>query len=215
MEDLVRGGFIQGVLDITTTEVADYIVGGVMACDPSRFDAIIEKKIPLVLSVGALDMVNFGSQDTVPSKFQQRKLYEHNEQVTLMRTTVDENKKVAAFIAEKLNKLSSKVCLPKMGVSALDAPGHDPVATGTLIEEMQRLIIQTSECRQIKLLPQHINYPEFANALVDSFLEISTNIKDISKTKIERKSSYWNIVSCLLHLYINFFIFNHISSNLI
>ncbi|XP_042022287.1 toMV susceptible protein tm-1(GCR26) [Salvia splendens] len=184
MEDLVRGGFIQGVLDITTTEVADYIVGGVMACDPSRFDAIIEKKIPLVLSVGALDMVNFGSKDTIPSKFQQRRLYEHNEQVTLMRTTVDENKKVAAFIAEKLNKSSSKVCvcLPKLGVSALDAPGkafHDPVATGTLIEEMQRLI-QTSECRQIKVLPQHINDPEFANALVDSFLEISTNINDIS-----------------------------------
>ena len=68
-------------MDITTTEVADYIVGGVMACDPSRFDAIIEKKIPLVLSVGALDIVNFGSKDTVPSKFQQRRLYEHNEQV--------------------------------------------------------------------------------------------------------------------------------------
>lgn len=68
-------------MDITTTEVADYIVGGVMACDSSRFDAVLEKKIPLVLSIGALDMVNFGSKDTIPSKFQQRKIYEHNEQV--------------------------------------------------------------------------------------------------------------------------------------
>lgn len=181
MEDLVKGGFIQGVLDITTTEVADYIVGGVMACDASRFDAILEKKIPLVLSIGALDMVNFGPKVTVPSKFQQRKLYEHNEQVTLMRTTVDENRKFAAFIAEKLNKSSSKVsvCLPKMGVSALDAPGmafYDPDATSTLIDEMQRLI-ETNECRQVKVLPYHINDLKFANAIVDSFLEISTEFK--------------------------------------
>lgn len=68
-------------MDITTTEVADYVVGGVMACDSSRFDAAIEKKIPLVLSVGALDMVNFGAKDTIPSKFQQRKIYVHNQQV--------------------------------------------------------------------------------------------------------------------------------------
>lgn len=73
--------FVQGVLDITTTEVADHIVGGVMACDSSRFDCIIEKKIPLVLSVGALDMVNFGAIDTIPSNFKQRKIYKHNEQV--------------------------------------------------------------------------------------------------------------------------------------
>lgn len=68
-------------MDITTTEVADYVVGGVMACDTSRFDAIIEKRIPLVLSVGALDMVNFGAKDTVPSSFQHRKIHEHNKQV--------------------------------------------------------------------------------------------------------------------------------------
>lgn len=73
--------FVQGVLDITTTEVADHIVGGVMACDISRFDSIIEKKIPLVLSVGALDMVNFGAIDTIPSDFKQRKIYKHTEQV--------------------------------------------------------------------------------------------------------------------------------------
>lgn len=71
-------------MDITTTEVADYVVGGIMACDSSRFDAILEKKIPLVLSIGALDMVNFGPKDTIPSKFKQRKIYEHNEQVIIL-----------------------------------------------------------------------------------------------------------------------------------
>ncbi|KAL2236316.1 UNVERIFIED_CONTAM: ToMV susceptible protein tm-1(GCR26) [Sesamum indicum] len=180
MEDLVRGGFIQGVLDITTTEVADYVVGGIMACDSSRFDVILEKKIPLVLSIGALDMVNFGPKDTISPNFQQRKIYEHNEQVTLMRTTVDENRKFAAFIADKLNKSSSKVCvcLPKKGVSALDAPDkafYDPDATGALIEELQRLI-ETNEDRQVKVFRHHINDLEFANALVDSFLEICTNL---------------------------------------
>lgn len=178
MESLVREGFIKGVLDITTTEVADFLVGGVMACDSSRFDAIIEKRVPLVLSVGALDMVNFGAKDTIPSEFQHRKIQEHNKQVSLMRTTVDENKKFACFIADKLNKLSSKVCvcLPQKGVSALDAPGkafYDPEATTSLIEELQRLV-QANEDRKVKVCPHHINDPDFANALVDSFLEIST-----------------------------------------
>ncbi|KAM7250069.1 hypothetical protein ACFE04_021952 [Oxalis oulophora] len=166
-----------GVLDISTTEVADYIVGGVMACDESRFDAVIDKNIPFVMSVGALDMVNFGAKDTVPSRFQQRNLYVHNEQVTLMRTTVNENKKFADFIANKLNKSSSKfrVCLPEKGVSALDAPEkpfYDPEATSSLINELKNLI-RTKEDQQVKVYPYHINDLEFANALVDSFLEIS------------------------------------------
>lgn len=176
MEDLIRGGFIQGVLDITTTEVADHVVGGVMACDESRFDAIIEKKIPFVFSVGALDMVNFGAKDTIPTNFKQRKIYEHNEQVSLMRTTVEENKKFAAFIARKLNKSTSKVtvCLPEIGISALDAPGkpfYDTNATGALIDELKRLI-ETTEDRKVKVYQYHINDTEFAKALVDSFLEI-------------------------------------------
>ncbi|GKU99209.1 hypothetical protein SLEP1_g12087 [Rubroshorea leprosula] len=177
MESLVKEGYIQGVLDITTTEVADYVVGGVMACDSSRFDVIIEKKIPLVLSVGALDMVNFGPKDTVPPNFQQRKIHVHNDQVSLMRTTVDENKNFAEFIANKLNKSSSKicVCLPQKGVSALDAQGKpfcDPEATSVLLNELQRLI-QENEDRQVKSYPYHLNDPEFADALVDSFLKIS------------------------------------------
>lgn len=124
-----------------------------MACDSSRFDVMIEKKIPFVLSVGALDMVNFGAIDTIPSKFEHRNVQIHNDQVSLMRTAVDENKEFAAFIAQKLNKSASKVqvCLPQKGISALDAPDlpfYDPKATGTLISELQRLI-QTNEDRQV------------------------------------------------------------------
>ncbi|CAH8354180.1 unnamed protein product [Eruca vesicaria subsp. sativa] len=176
MESLVKQGFIQGVMDVTTTEVADHVVGGVMACDSSRFDIIIQKGIPLVLSVGALDMVNFGSKDTIPSHFQTRNIHVHNEQVSLIRTTVEENKKFARFIADKLNKSTSKVrvCLPERGVSALDTPGKpfwDPEASGTLINELQRLI-QANEDRQVNKYSHHINDPEFAEALVASFLEI-------------------------------------------
>ncbi|XP_019182764.1 PREDICTED: uncharacterized protein LOC109177765 isoform X3 [Ipomoea nil] len=192
MEDLVKGGFIQGVLDITTTEVADYLVGGVMACDSSRFDAILEKKVPLVLSVGALDMVNFGPKSSIPSDFQQRKIHVHNEQVSLMRTTADENKKFAAFIAEKLNKSSSKVCvcLPEKGISSLDAPGkafYDPEASGCLVKELQRLI-QINEDRQVKSFPYHINDLEFANALVDSFLDICSKPKAVDTHQASNES---------------------------
>ncbi|CAN6201586.1 unnamed protein product [Urochloa humidicola] len=174
MEELVRCGFIQGVLDVTTTEVADHIVGGIMACDESRFDAIIDNKIPLVLSVGALDMVNFGARDTIPPAFADRKIHVHNEQVSLMRTTVEENKIFARFIADKINKSSSTVtvCLPQKGISALDASGmpfYDPEATSTLLGELNNLI-QRTNIREVKLLPYHINDPEFANALVDAFL---------------------------------------------
>ncbi|XP_052197522.1 toMV susceptible protein tm-1(GCR26) [Diospyros lotus] len=179
MEDLVRAGFIKGVLDITTTEVADHIVGGIMACDSSRFDAILERNIPIVLSVGALDMVNFGHINTIPSNFQQRKIHKHNDQVSVMRTTADENKKFAAFIANKLNRSSSKicVCLPEKGVSGLDAPGkpfYDPEATGALINELENLI-QTNKDRKVKVVPYHINDPEFINEVVSSFLEICSD----------------------------------------
>ncbi|TYH44628.1 hypothetical protein ES332_D11G208500v1 [Gossypium tomentosum] len=189
MESLVREGYIQGVLDITTTEVADYVVGGVVPCDSSCFDVIIEKKIAFVLSVRALDMVTFGLKHTVPTNFQQRNIHIHNAQISLMRTTVDENKKFAGFIADKLNNLQQRsvfACHKLKGVSALDASGkpfYDPEATGTLLNELQRLI-QINEDRQgtklwfiiyimsVKMYPYHINDPEFANALVDSFMAI-------------------------------------------
>ncbi|KAL2621051.1 hypothetical protein R1flu_001256 [Riccia fluitans] len=177
MENFVDQGIIKGVLDITTTEVADHIVGGVMACSDSRFETIIKQKVPLVLSVGALDMVNFGSRHSVPAQYSRRNLYVHNEQVTVMRTTVEENRKFAQFIAQKLNKSSApvRVLLPERGISALDAPGmpfYDPDATGALLQELEHAVLQTPQ-RQVKRLPYHINDKEFAEALVSEFLDLA------------------------------------------
>lgn len=125
MEALIEGGFIKGVLDITTTEWCDELFGGVMGAGPNRLDAAGKKGIPQVVSTGALDMVNFGPIDTVPEKYKNRKLYKHNATVTLMRTTVEENEQLGAIIAKKLN-LSKGACalfLPLKGVSLIDIEG--------------------------------------------------------------------------------------------
>ena len=178
MENLVRSGLIQGVIDVTTTAVADEVVGGVLACGPHRFDAILEARIPYVLSVGALDMVNFGAKETVPPKFAERKLHVHNAQVTLMRTNPDENRQFAQWIANKLNRSTAPLTLliPELGVSTIDAVGqpfHDPAADAALFDELTRTIQQTEQ-RQIKRLPLHINDPKFAAALVDEFYSLTT-----------------------------------------
>jgi uncharacterized protein (UPF0261 family) len=173
MENLVRSGLIQGVIDVTTTAVADEVVGGVLACGPHRFDAILEARIPYVLSVGALDMVNFGAKETVPPKFADRKLHVHNAQVTLMRTTPDENRRCARWIASKLNHSTAPLTLmiPEHGVSAIDVDGqpfHDPAANAALFDEVV-WSIEPRDHRVVKRLPFHINDPEFAEALVDEF----------------------------------------------
>ncbi|CAI5504066.1 unnamed protein product, partial [Closterium sp. Naga37s-1] len=136
------------VLDITTTEVADFIVGGTMPCLPTRFDAAIQHKVPLVLSLGALDMVNFGEASSVPKEFDGRTLHVHNPQVTLMRTTADENRRIAQFIADKMNQSQAPVTLliPEGGLSALDAPGMafwDPAADAALFDELEKQVEQT------------------------------------------------------------------------
>lgn len=126
MENLIDGGFIDGVLDITTTEWCDEIVGGVLGAGPHRLEAASRKGIPQVVSVGAVDMVNFGPIDTIPKEFQGRNLYQHNPTVTLMRTTVEENRQIGDKIAEKLN-LSHKntaLFLPLKGVSMIDVEGQ-------------------------------------------------------------------------------------------
>jgi uncharacterized protein (UPF0261 family) len=174
MEKLVEAGLIVGVIDVTTTEVADEIVGGVLACGPARFDAILEAKVPYVLSLGALDMVNFGAIETVPERFRGRKLHVHNAQVTLMRTTTDENRRCARWIAGKLNRAVAPFCLliPEKGISALDASGgpfFDPEADAALFDEIERAIVP-SPLRSIIRLPCHINDPAFAEALVEQFL---------------------------------------------
>lgn len=176
MENLVRSGLIQGVIDVTTTAVADEVVGGVLACGPDRFDAILDARVPYVLSVGALDMVNFGAKETVPPKFAGRKLHVHNAQVTLMRTTPDENRQFARWIADKLNRSTVPLTLliPELGISSIDAVGqpfHDPAADAALFDELERTVQQTP-LRQIKRLPLHINDPAFAAALVVEFMSL-------------------------------------------
>jgi uncharacterized protein (UPF0261 family) len=179
MEKLVESGLITGALDITTTEVADEVVGGVFPAGPARFDAILARRVPYVLSLGALDMVNFGSRDTVPPPFRGRKLHVHNAQVTLMRTTPEENRRFARWIAAKLNRSVAPlvVLIPEKGVSALDAPDqpfHDPDADRALFEELGAAVEQTP-ARQVRRLPYHINDPEFARALVDAFHEVASD----------------------------------------
>jgi uncharacterized protein (UPF0261 family) len=176
MEKLVGSGLINGVLDITTTEVADEVVGGVFPAGPERFDVILAKGIPYVMSLGALDMVNFGAKDTVPPQFQNRKLHVHNAQVTLMRTTPDENRRFAHWIAAKINRSQAPLILliPEKGVSLLDAPGqpfYDPEADRALFEELESTVVR-SKTRQIRRVPHHINDPAFAQALLSAFREV-------------------------------------------
>jgi uncharacterized protein (UPF0261 family) len=178
MEQLVASGMIQGVLDITTTEVADEVVGGVFPAGPNRFDAVLRSRVPLVLSLGALDMVNFGAMESVPNAFCQRTLHVHNAQVTLMRTTPEENRKFARWIADKLNRSVAplSVLIPEKGVSMLDAPGqpfHDPVADAALFDELETRLVRSDQ-RWLRRLPFHINDPDFSAALVDEFLRIES-----------------------------------------
>jgi len=177
MEKLVESGLIDGgIIDVTTTEVADLVAGGIFAALPTRFDPILQKQIPFVLSLGAMDMVNFGARDTVPAKYGDRKFHIHNPQITLMRTTPEENKQCARFIASKLNRATSPwtLLIPEQGISALDAKGQpfwDPNANTALFTELESTL-ETNSSRQIRRLPLHINDPQFAQELVQSFLNL-------------------------------------------
>lgn len=176
MEKLVESGLIQGVLDITTTEVADEIAGGVFPAGPQRFDAILQKKIPFVMSMGALDMVNFGARDSVPEPYRQRRLHAHNAQVTLMRTSAEENRLAAEWIAGKVNRSVAPVSIliPENGVSALDAPGQpfQDVSADQVLFSTLETAVHVSPLRKVIRLPLHINDAAFAAALVDEFLRL-------------------------------------------
>ena len=165
------------MIDATTTEVADEVVGGVFRAGPARFDAILRAGVPYVLSLGALDMVNFGATETVPPQFRSRKLHVHNANVTLMRTTPEENRAAARWMAAKLNRSTAPLVLmiPERGVSALDAPGQsfwDPTADAALFEEIENAV-EASPTRQVRRLPYHVNDPEFAAALVAAYHEVA------------------------------------------
>ena len=177
MEKLVDSDFLEAVIDLTTTEVCDLMMGGVFAATEDRFGAIIRKKIPYIGSVGALDMVNFGSPETVPAHYSDRDFYEHNPQVTLMRTTPEENAKMGKWIASRLNEMEGPVrfLLPKGGVSALDAPDMpfwSQEARDALYTALENEF-EPSDLRQIIHVPDHINDPTFATAVVDALNSIT------------------------------------------
>jgi uncharacterized protein (UPF0261 family)/ABC-type branched-subunit amino acid transport system ATPase component len=177
MEKLVDSGLLTAVIDVTTTEVADELVGGVFSAGPQRMEAIIRARVPYVGSCGALDMVNFHAWDTVPERFRNRNLYKHNQNVTLMRTTPQENAAVGEWIAAKLNRMEGPVrfLIPEGGVSLLDMPGKafwDPAADKALFAAIESKFRPTSSRRLLKL-PYNINDPQFAQALVDQFHEIT------------------------------------------
>lgn len=177
MEKLADSHLLAGVIDTTTTEVCDFLMGGVLACTEDRFGAIIRSKVPYVVSCGALDMVNFGAPETVPERYNGRKFYPHNPQVTLMRTTPEENERMGVWIGERLNRMEGPVRLliPEGGVSAIDRPGqpfYDPDADRALFDALERTVVQTANRRIIRR-PENVNEPGFIQALVANFLEIA------------------------------------------
>jgi len=177
MEKLADGGFFKAVMDLTTTEICDMLFDGVFAANEDRFGAIIRQKIPYVGSVGALDMVNFGAPPTVPGKYEGRLFYEHNPQVTLMRTTQQENTQMGIWIAERLNLMDGQVrfLLPQGGVSALDAPDmpfNDDVARDALFQAIRATVVQTNDRRLIEV-PHHINSAQFCDEAVAALHDIT------------------------------------------
>lgn len=177
MEKLADSGLLEAAIDLTTTEVCDMMMGGVFSADEDRFGAFIRSRIPYVGSCGALDMVNFGAPSTIPQKYKNRTFVEHNPQVTLMRTTVEENARMGDWIASRLNLMSGPVrfLIPEGGVSALDAPGqafHDPEANTALFNAISQRFEETTTRRLIRV-PHHINDPAFATAAVSTLLEIN------------------------------------------
>jgi uncharacterized protein (UPF0261 family) len=169
MEALVEAGFLAGVLDATTTELCDDLVGGVLSAGPDRLEAAGRAGLPQVVSLGALDMVNFGGRDTVPPQFEERNLYVHNPSVTLMRTTKEECAELGRRIAAKLSAATGPVALfvPLAGVSMIDAPGqpfHDPDADAALFEALRSGVGPNVELVE---LDANVNDDAFADAMVE------------------------------------------------
>lgn len=173
MESLAEGGFLAGVADVTTTEWADELIGGVLSAGPTRLDAAGAAGIPQVVSVGALDMCNWGPVETVPARFVDRRLYRHNPQVTLMRTTPEECARLGGILARKLNAARGPVALflPLRGVSMIDAEGGPfwwPEADAALFGAL-RSSLDPSRVDLVEL-DLHVNDPAFADAMADRLL---------------------------------------------
>lgn len=175
MESLIESGFIEGVLDLTTTEWADEIVGGVLGAGPKRLEAAAKNNIPQVVSLGAMDMCNFGAYESVPEKYRQRNLYKHNPTVTLMRTTVEENRQIGEKIAEKLNLSNGKTSLfiPLKGVSAIDVEGqafYGPEEDKMLFNTIKGLLDKNKV--DIVEINTDINDRAFAEAAAQKLIEL-------------------------------------------
>ncbi|MGE6258364.1 Tm-1-like ATP-binding domain-containing protein [Heyndrickxia sporothermodurans] len=180
MERLIESNFFDGVLDLTTTEWCDELVGGVLNAGPHRLEAAGKSNVPQVVSVGALDMVNFGPIDTVPEKFLSRNLYKHNPTITLMRTTIDENKELGEIISNKLNQSSSPTALllPLKGVSAIDVEGepfYGPDEDQTLFDTIRKKLNHSKV--ELVELDYAINDKEFAVKAAEKLIELMSRQK--------------------------------------
>ncbi len=174
MERLLEDGYLTGVIDVTTTELADELVGGVLSAGPERLEAAGALGMPQVVSLGALDMVNFGPRETVPERFADRHFYVHNPTVTLMRTTPQENAELGAIIAGKLNAAKGPLALfiPLRGISAIAGEGqvfHDPMADAALIGALRDNLLPEIEVHELDMA---INDPAFADAMAERFNEL-------------------------------------------
>jgi uncharacterized protein (UPF0261 family)/ABC-type branched-subunit amino acid transport system ATPase component len=179
MEKLADSGLLAGAIDVSTTEIADEIVGGVLSAGPTRLDVFARHPLPYVGSCGALDMVNFGPWDTVPERFKGRRLYRHNPTVTLMRTTADECRAIGVFLVDKLNAMTGPVrfLIPEAGVSSIDRPGqpfHDAEADRALFETIAQRF-RGGPDRKLIRLPLNINDEAFADALVAAWREVAAS----------------------------------------
>lgn len=183
MEALASGGFLTGVLDITTTELADELAGGVFSAGPDRLEAAGNLGLPQIISLGALDMVNFGPMDTVPEKYRDRNLYKHNPTVTLMRTTPQECAELGRTIAKKLSQAKGLTALfiPLRGVSMIDTQGgpfYDPEADKALIDNL-KAGLEGKDNVEIHELDMDLNDPRFARAMahrLDQFIRAQTPV---------------------------------------
>ena len=169
MENLIDAGFFDGVLDLTTTELCDELVGGILSAGPDRLGAAARTGVPQVVSLGALDMVNFAAPDTVPARFEGRTMYHHNPSVTLMRTTPAETAELGRQIAEKLSVATGPTTLfiPLKGVSMIAVEGqpfHDPDADSALFQAIRDNLADSVDLVEMDC---DINDPSFAKAMAD------------------------------------------------
>lgn len=176
MEKFVDNGAIRGIIDVTTTEFCDQLLGGIFPCEDDRLGAIARSGVPYVGSCGGLDMVNFAGIDTVPAHYRDRILVEHNPHITLMRTSAEECRQLGAMIGERLNKCNGSVAffVPEGGFSSLDVPGEvffDPEADNAFVAALSGVLRENSKRRLIRL-PHAINDPAFAKAMTEEFLKI-------------------------------------------